>query len=331
MIIPNSLNDNYNNSLPYYTILKEDVDQTLINFCSKNDYLYMSRIKKINSLAEKVESGRYSSWEEIDDIFACSIIIPTLSLEDSVVSELIRYFSFHEKKMRGETNKSPLEFRFDSTRLICKLNKSGGSDKLNNLLFEIQIKSIFEYAWSKTTHSLTYKTDKPRWQRLRLSSQLKAIVEQIDSLLIGFEETSTFISKSKHSQTEVIIYICNYLEEEIFEKINNFPSELKPKDFNRFSENFYSLIRSTKKFGKKKYAKSEIEIFQQIMITINDEIRRMEYIPKSISLLQLFIGILVDTNIITNDRRKYSIFITDELEMNFPKVKELVDNRFTLN
>ena|ERR1700730_3627442 len=64
------------------------------------------------------------------------------------------------------------------------------------LLFEVQIKSAFDHAWSTATHDLTYKSNQIDWRRLRLSAQIKAIVEQLDVAILGFEQMAPLIAEN---------------------------------------------------------------------------------------------------------------------------------------
>jgi hypothetical protein len=105
-------------------------------------------------------------------------------------------------KRRGSSNKAPEVFRFDTTRFIGKLRipeNISTDDPLYQIQFEVQVPSAFEHAWSVTTHALTYKGEHVEWNRFRLAAQLKAAVEQLDILILAFEETSSKISASFQS------------------------------------------------------------------------------------------------------------------------------------
>ena len=64
--------------------------------------------------------------------------------------------------------------------------------------FEIQVKSAFEHAWSVSTHDLVYKNSEINWRKLRLAAQIKATVEQLDMLILAFEQTSEFIEDNSY-------------------------------------------------------------------------------------------------------------------------------------
>lgn len=45
----------------------------MLNFCDNKGYALTSRIKAIESLAEKIETGRFKKWLELDDLFSCTV------------------------------------------------------------------------------------------------------------------------------------------------------------------------------------------------------------------------------------------------------------------
>src|SRR2546425_1275523 len=179
MIIPVILNQRYTKYRKTIDVMSEKVRETLLNYCDQKGYAFMSRIKTIESLAEKIETGRIEKWSELDDIFACSIIIPTLSQEDEVAD--FCKSTFHSIRMikRGQTLKAPEVFRFDSPRIYVQLSQPNGLEiiehpNIYDVIFEIQIRTAFEHAWSVTTHALAYKAPDIDWRRLHLAAQIKA-------------------------------------------------------------------------------------------------------------------------------------------------------------
>jgi ppGpp synthetase/RelA/SpoT-type nucleotidyltranferase len=88
-------------------------------------------------------------------------------------------------------------FRFDCTRFIGRLRSPDENTRspIYDIPFEVQIKSAFEHAWSATTHLLTYKSSEVNWSKLRLTAQLKAAVEQLDTLVLSFEDATKYIER----------------------------------------------------------------------------------------------------------------------------------------
>jgi ppGpp synthetase/RelA/SpoT-type nucleotidyltranferase len=209
MIIPKDIAQNYNYLEPYFIKVKEIVDQTLINYSSQNLFAYSSRIKALDSLAEKIESGRYKDWNSVDDFVGAVIIIPSITYEPKILRFLETSFMKVEIKKRGSTLKSSDVFRFDTTRFIGKLRPIGNGEIINTINFEVQIRSAFEHAWSVTTHDLAYKSKTIDWKILRLAAQLKSSVEQLDMITLGALDIKNSIQEHKWPETDLKLKICN--------------------------------------------------------------------------------------------------------------------------
>ena len=93
MITPREIKSRYVGLEPYLQQLRKLVRGILQPYCDENKFALVSRIKELDSLAEKIESGRYSSWSEINDLVGFSIIIPTLMEEKAVLGILRSTFN----------------------------------------------------------------------------------------------------------------------------------------------------------------------------------------------------------------------------------------------
>jgi hypothetical protein len=230
MIIPSSLQQRFNNISTYLKYVSDIVDGTVSNFCNKSEFAYIYRLKTLDSLAEKIETGRFERWSDLDDLFACTIIIPNLSYEGIVIEFLRTTFCEVNLKRRGTTLKAPDVFRFDSTRFIGKLIPKEGDEnnQIFNIKFEVQIRTAFEHAWIVTTHPLTYKNKKIDWKRYRLAAQLKAVVEQMDMLVMGFDQAAEFISENAWPKVEAKQTIIEQIKHAFLKR--QLTKELEPKD-----------------------------------------------------------------------------------------------------
>ena len=179
MITPLQILNKYRSAETYLAPVQLRVRESIQTFADGRGFAVTSRLKTLESVSEKVETGRFKSWSEIDDLVAFTVVVPTLAHEASVVTFLQGAFRQVALKPRGSSSKPPDVFRFDCTRFIGKLVSPDDADApIFNVPFEVQIKSAFEHAWSVTTHSLTYKSADVNWSKLRLAAQLKAAVER---------------------------------------------------------------------------------------------------------------------------------------------------------
>ena len=320
MIVAKAIKSKYDFYQPYVQKVGEIVNQTLLVFCGKRNLAYTWRYKSLESLSEKIETGRYESWDSLEDLFAATIIIPHVEHEKEVISFLDKVFEKKELKKRGSTLKPPDVFRFDATRGIYNLRSSGAEERseIYKINFEIQIRTAFEHAWSVATHSLGYKTDKIDWQKLRLVSQLKSSVEQLDMLVSGSKQIHKHIMKYKWPEVETKMKLLGFIKSKIEE--NKIPDELAPKDFSRLCENILSLIKHIPVYEPKKTAallKKVLEAFNCEIDSYNEST-----FPRSVSLFQLFLGVMVKYKLLYPEMGGFSPLVTSELEALYPEVRE---------
>lgn len=320
MIYPSILERKYNEYKPFVEEVSKRGKETLLNYCDRKGYAFTSRIKSVESVAEKIETGRFGKWSDLDDLFACTIIIPTLSHEEEAIKFCKNTFEIVRTVKRGQNKKPPDTFRFDSTRVYARLKYYGdlATDTLNiyQITFEIQIKSAFEHAWSVSTHDLVYKNAEVDYKKMRLAAQIKATVEQLDMLILAFEKTSEFIQDNDYGEIKFKRYISNEVGK-LFDT-DKIPDELRPKDMNRFCDNLYRLhVRA----GQEKNIKHNIKhIAQKIRST------KTAKIPRSLSLFQYFVAILVSDEIIKESPKNYYFHITTEITSLFPAFKNITSS-----
>lgn len=196
MITPARILNKFRSAEPYLELVRARVRESLLVLCERDGFALVSRIKALESVCEKVETGRFASWNDIDDLF--TIVVPKLTDEVRVLAFLTETFDEIAIRRRGSTLKAPDTFRFDTTRFIGRLASPDRerTAPLFDVPFEIQIRSAFEHAWSVTTHALSYKSEDVSWSKLRLTAQLKAAVEQLDTLVAACNEATRSIDPS---------------------------------------------------------------------------------------------------------------------------------------
>jgi ppGpp synthetase/RelA/SpoT-type nucleotidyltranferase len=220
------------------------------------------RVKSLGAVGEKLETGRYRSWEKLDDLVGFTVVVPTASHEPAVLTKLGTVFEKKDVKGRGTAQKAPEIFRFDATRWYGCVREGAELDaRAGELIFEVQIKTAFEHAWSTVTHDLVYKGQQVDWRSKRLAAQLKALVEQIDFLVNQFEVAAANIEPSSDPATDSqtgITAICRELLAE-----GNLPESLEPESWQRFAECVFALIRrqTRNNFEAARRATTSIEKF----------------------------------------------------------------------
>jgi ppGpp synthetase/RelA/SpoT-type nucleotidyltranferase len=288
-------------------------------YCEREGFPFVSRFKTAESVAEKIETGRFQKWSDLDDIFACIIIIPTLEYEVSVLNFLHRTFEQVDLKQRGSTQNDPSMFRFDSTRFIGRVRESAEEQDeiFSTLLFEVQVRSAFEHAWSAATHALAYKGQQIDWKVFRLTAQLKAAVEQLDNLILGFNEVAKFISEQHWPEVQAKKDIELFFRDQL--QNGMIPTEVIPASWTRFCENTYSFLMSSRDANPR----LPNPLIEKAMTVLSNEIHQMTLanFPRSISLLQFVIGVLIKEHVVSIPlRRRYVPLITEQLLSLYPDV-----------
>lgn len=326
MIIPQAIKQTYSSLEPELRRVGDVVKQTIINFCERNSFGALFRYKSLESVAEKIETGRFSEWSELDDLFAATIVISVSKEEDEVILFLQEAFKEITIKRKGDTQKPPDAFRFDSTRFIGTLKEVPyETEESMNVKFEIQIKTAFEHAWAVTTHALTYKGTIIDWKRLRLAAQLKASVEQLDMLISGFDESCKHILKNTWPETNAKEKIATFFQKRGSDGI--IPEEVLPKDWTRFCDNIYTLFTNCVVFNRRDTSQSVSAILD--LVSEGIDLQKGTF-PLSISLYQFVLGVLCDSKALKTDMRYYWPLVTPELEFIFSSTKGIVKNGFRL-
>ena len=320
MIIASSTRQRYSLLQPHLQYVQAQVRQTLAGFADSRGWAVLTRVKALESVSEKIETGRFAHWKDLDDLVAGTLVVPTLAQEPEALAFLREVFVELRSSLRGSSRKPPDVFRFDNTRFIGHLTPHADISTFAELPyqipFEIQIRTAFEHAWSVATPSLAYKSEYVSWERARLTAQLKATVEQLDVLIVGFEETTEKIFKSAWPEIDAKSDITAFFKGHF--TAGSLPVELKPKDWTRFSDNVYRMVSSAKTCQNKRP--------DQIAGLINESMTRViekegELIPRSISLAQYIFASMVVSGSIRGPFHKYVPLITSELEDLYSEMK----------
>jgi ppGpp synthetase/RelA/SpoT-type nucleotidyltranferase len=324
MIIPREIARRYDLERPYVQRVGERVKDQVFEFCDTNGFAFLGRVKTANSLAEKLETGRFSRWNEIDDLYASSVIVPTLNEEGAVLAFLRSTYEEVHVALRGSTLKDPSVFRFDATRFVGRLRTDpliAEDSALRKIVFEIQVRSAFEHAWCVTTHALTYKGGGIDWRRLRLVAQLKAAVEQLDASVKGFDAVAAGLSEHSWPDINAMRLIETMYRALFRDKI--FPREAEPESWARFCENVWKILLGSTPGYLKNEAKVDLARVAMEAIDIAARETGAAPYPLSISLIEYTLGTLVQAGFISAPLKRYVPIVTSELLGLYPDARIL--------
>lgn len=164
--------------------LKVRVDQE-IGSRKPGAWHYESRSKGEESFALKVEAGRVDDPDAIEDAFACVIVVPNyadVKTAERLVVDLYGDPAYKRPDSHEVTKKSPSDFRFDDLRLYMRYTDRGYGPPtgLEGVLFEVQVRTFLQHAWTIATHDVVYKAEDVSWRRERVAHQAKAALEQAE-------------------------------------------------------------------------------------------------------------------------------------------------------
>lgn len=222
-------------------VLNELVEQNVLEFRNRFDrhWHFTHRLKSEESYAQKIEAGLANEMV-IDDFFACTIVVRN-SNEISQASELVEtLFDVRERRPESpnKTRDRPTEFHFDDLRLYTTLRPGySGHRPINDVLFEIQIKTFLQHAWGIATHDLTYKTDEVKWSKMRVAYQIRAMLEHAELSIEQFDRLaqSDIIAKENSEYME-LDYIIDQLK-------NAWQQSALPKDLQRLAKTIQRSAR----------------------------------------------------------------------------------------
>ncbi|MBN9523948.1 RelA/SpoT domain-containing protein [bacterium] len=320
MIVPTRVRRRYEKAKPHIDAVAAAVRNTVLGYCDQQGYAYVGRVKTLESLAEKIETGRFSRWSEVDDLFGCAVVIPTLAEERPTLEFLESVFTQVAIKKRGTTQKRPDSFRFDATRFYGRLKsyESDTADPREQITFEVQVRSAFEHAWSVTTHHI-YKSKSVDWKAERLAAQLKAAVEQLDSLVLAADLSSQTIVEHTWPELTAKRNMVDRLSRLVSEGV--VPETLAPKDWSRFADNLLSLVGASGKApkGGQERGRFTTEAFTKL----EAELRAVgaAKLPLSLSFLEVGFGMLVQLGMIAPPLYRFCPLVTDDLLGFFPCVE----------
>lgn len=218
--------------------------QQIFESRKSSGWFFISRIKELESFAQKLETGRVLDPMRMEDFFACTLVVENRTSIVQAVALVESLCEIVERRPRneGKTHKSPDAFPFDDLRLYVKLKASDvlPASPLDELVFEVQIKTFLQHAWGIATHDLVYKGSSVHWGRARVAYQIKAMlehaevsVEQVDFMA---DSSVLAVSDAKTREQEKLIKWFKETWEE----------DLLPRNLVRLADTVIELIRGMK-------------------------------------------------------------------------------------
>jgi len=183
--------DEYAAQLPLYLRAEHIVQTTLQNALARNGLVVtaiVTRIKTADSLMGKLamKGDKYRSLSDVTDILGARIITYYTDDVDRIAAMTEQLF---EIDWENSVDKRKLHdadsFGYNSLHYICRLPKSLVDEpdcpQLNEIRFELQLRTTLQHAWASMNHDIGYKSgiEIPR-EYIRRVNRLAGLLELAD-------------------------------------------------------------------------------------------------------------------------------------------------------
>jgi len=240
MLVPESFRSAYALELEIVEAVAEHARAKLRPLSRTKTWLFDERIKSVESAFSKLEAGG-PSLSSLHDFYAATIVVPTQDELAEAIEALSHIFSGSVKPSRTRT---PNDFRYDDLHFIATLEDKVSSaivaEPVRKRPFEIQVRTSLEYAWWRATHDQIYKSaedDAHGWAVMRASSQAKASLELLDSVLANLGDYGKL--------QRPVAGVDPELPHDARAFISVWPDEARPHDLYRFAGMFDALLAAT--------------------------------------------------------------------------------------
>lgn len=217
MAYPSSYQQAYSLQKAKADLLKDEFRS--LTTSAPEEWHVVSRVKEKDSFFEKLETGRVNDPNALEDFFAATIVVPLSGDIAAAVRFVKGFFSIQYRRPFNpeKTSRRSSDFPFDDLRLYGHLKTRDSSPvrPIDAIVFEIQIKTFFQHAWSVTTHSAIYKHDFVSWRRARVAHQVKALLEHAEYSLDSIDALEGVSSSQIKGEPEAAeVQVVEYLVEE---------------------------------------------------------------------------------------------------------------------
>lgn len=204
MTTPASWTEAYKVQKSRADLLKKEVDKFLAH--APSTWYTASRIKESESFYQKLETGRVKDFGALEDFFGALIVVPLSSDIPNAYRFLEEFFktSWRRPEDDSRSKTRATDFPFSDVRLYgtLKPDETLPPSPLDEVVFEVQVKTFFQHAWSSATHDLVYKHHTFSWSRSRVAAQVKAMLDSAELSILALDRLDAVEGFSKTGEPE---------------------------------------------------------------------------------------------------------------------------------
>lgn len=255
--------DEFDHRTPIFEKMAEIIMSSIKQSLANNEVEVTAvegRIKQRKSLTGKLvrKGHKYHSLDDITDLVGFRIITLYSDDVDRVASYIEKMFevdwneSIDKRKMHGMNS-----FGYNSLHYICRIPKSLYQDEtypeLNDIRFEVQMRSTLQHVWAAMEHDLGYKSEietPPEYTRMfgRLAGMLELADEEFSRIRISIaayrRKMETLIKDGDLSKVQLDGDTFNtYIAQKPFDKLMKRIADINQGEIQEMSfEPFYPLL-----------------------------------------------------------------------------------------
>ncbi|GEM_PF-1983222 len=189
----------YQNNYPTYNEFLKEIKLLLEKILLDNNIAYSqieTRIKPLPSFLDKayrlISNNEHFS-PRFNDLLGVRVIAFYLEDVDRIADFIESNFKVHLKNFEYEAqHRAPDQFGYSSKHYKISLRNNFGNikiEKFKDIIFEVQIRTVAQHAWSIIDHKIRYKTAEEIPQDIqRQIFQLSALFELADSQFLAIKK-----------------------------------------------------------------------------------------------------------------------------------------------
>lgn len=231
----------------------EEIQGIVVNILEKNiakegiQYANItSRVKTEESLAGKLElkGYKYKSLDDITDIFGARVSTLYNDEVDLVAALVERLFIIDwansiDKRTLLESDR----FGYMSIHYICRIPVDLFHDEkhpeLNELRFEIQVRTVLQDIWATINHDIGYKS------AVEIPTEYKRTISRLAGLLeLADDEFKRFRRDIGEYRNQVLALVSDGKFDDISLNIDSFNDYMAIDPFNRLNESIASALKA---------------------------------------------------------------------------------------
>lgn len=204
-----AIRTDYEKQRGYLEALAGSISRACEAVLTCNDVPYHSvkaRVKSLPSSLDKIVRKRYEpSLQQVEDLVGIRVICLYPRHIDPIVSLLEHEFTVLEK-----VDKRPApgttQFGYSSVHLICTLMNTPRANLpehtgMQDMRFEIQVRTILQEAWAEIEHGLIYKSEGSAPEEIRRQiARVSAVLEMADEdFQRVYDLRETYVQKLKET------------------------------------------------------------------------------------------------------------------------------------